>query len=139
MGHENLARDQHVKGSSDRAFGFVFTVVFAIIAAWPLMDGGAPRWWAAGIALAFAVIAIVRPSLLAALNRWWMKFGLLLGAIVSPIALGVLFYGVFMPIGAIMRLAGKDPLRLARDPGAASYWQGREPPGPRPDSMDRQF
>ncbi|MBI5717889.1 MAG: hypothetical protein HZC37_09400 [Burkholderiales bacterium] len=139
MAHENLSREQQIEGSSDRAFGFVFAVVFVIVAAWPLISGGRPRWWAAGIAAAFALVALLRPGLLARPNRWWMKLGLLLGAIVSPIALGVLFYGVFTPIGAFMRLAGKDPLRLARDASAPSYWRGREPPGPPPDSMERQF
>ena len=139
MAHENLARDQHIKGSSDRAFGFVFTVVFAVIGAWPLLVGGQVRWWAFAVAAVFALVATARPSLLSAFNRWWMKFGLLLGAIVSPIALGVLFYLVLSPIGALMRLAGKDPLRLARDAGAPSYWRSREPPGPPPDSMERQF
>jgi hypothetical protein len=139
MAHENLAREQHVKGSSDRAFGWVFAIVFVIIAAWPLLSGRPPRWWALAIAAAFGVVAVLRPTLLAGLNRQWMKLGLLLGRIVSPIALGVLFYGVFMPIGALMRLAGKDPLHLRRDAAAASYWREREPPGPRPDSMGQQF
>lgn len=139
MAHENLAREQHVEGSSDRTFGFVFAVVFIIIAAWPLFSGGSPRWWAVAVAAVFAVVALAKPALLSTLNRSWMKLGLLLGAIVSPIALGVLFYGVFTPIGAFIRLSGRDPLRLAREPDAASYWRGREPPGPPPQSMDRQF
>jgi len=139
MAHENLTRDQHVKGSSDRAFGWVFTAVFAIIAAWPLLHAGPPRWWAAAIAAAFALVTLVRPSLLAAPNRAWMKLGLLLGAIVSPIALGILFYAVFTPMALVMRALGKDPLRLKRDSGAASYWRRREPPGPPPTSMDRPF
>jgi hypothetical protein len=139
MAHENLAREQRVEGSSDRTFGFVFAAVFAVVAGWPVASGGAPRWWAAALAVAFALVAIVKPGLLAGLNRWWMKLGLLLGAIVSPIALGVLFYAVFTPIGFVIRLTGGDPLRLARDTTAASYWRGREPPGPPPQSMDRQF
>ncbi|MCW5635521.1 MAG: hypothetical protein KIT17_19445 [Rubrivivax sp.] len=139
MAHENLAREQHVEGSSDRAFGWVFAIVFAIIAAWPLLNARPPRWWALAIAAAFALVAIVRPALLSGLNRQWMKLGLLLGRIVSPLALGLLFYGVFVPIGALMRLAGKDPLQLERDANAPSYWRSREPPGPRPDSMGQQF
>jgi hypothetical protein len=63
----------------------------------------------------------------------------LLGALVSPLALGVLYYGVLTPLGVLMRLAGKDPLRLRREPGAASYWLPRQPPGPPPDSMTNQF
>jgi hypothetical protein len=58
---------------------------------------------------------------------------------VSPVATGVLFYGVFTPIGLLMRALGKDPLRLARDPAAATYWISRDPPGPAPGSLDQQF
>jgi hypothetical protein len=68
-----------------------------------------------------------------------VKLGVLLGKLVSPIALGILFYGVFFPVGVAMRLAGKDPLRLRRDAEAASYWIPRRPPGPPPDSMTNQF
>jgi polyferredoxin len=139
MAHEDISRDQHVEGSSDRAFGLVFAAVFLIIAAWPVIRASPPRWWAGAAAVAFALVALTRPSLLAWLNRWWMKLGLLLGRIVSPIALGLLFYGVITPIGIVMRLAGKDPLLLKRDSAAASYWRHRDPPGPRPDSMNHQF
>lgn len=139
MAHEDLSRDQQVEGSSDRSFGLVFAGVFLLITAWPLWSGATPRWWAGGVAVAFAVVAVIRPTLLAGLNRLWIKFGLLLGKVVSPIALGLLFYGVLTPIGVIMRLAGKDPLRLTRDATASSYWIPRKPPGPPPDSMTNQF
>jgi len=139
MAHEDLTREQDIEGSSDRSFGVVFAVVFLLIAGWPLWHGEGLRWWAAGVAAAFALIAAVRPALLARLNRQWMKLGLLLGKVVSPIALGLLFYGGITPIGVVLRLAGKDPLRLKFDRGADSYWIRREPPGPRPDSMTNQF
>ena len=87
MAHEDLAREQEVEGSSDRSFGVVFAVVFLVIGGWPLWYGEAPRWWAAGVAAVFALIAMLRPALLAGLNRQWMKLGVLLGKVVSPIAL----------------------------------------------------
>ena len=139
MAHEDLRRDEHVEGSSDRVFGLVFAGVFLVIAGWPLIHGVPPRWWALGVSAVFGVVAWVRPVLLAWLNRLWMKFGILLGKVISPIALGILFYGVMTPMGAAMRLAGKDPLRLKRDPAADSYWIPRAPPGPPPDSMTNQF
>jgi hypothetical protein len=139
MAHENLDRDQSVEGSSNRSFGIVFAIVFLLIAAWPLLQGSAPRWWAAGVSAAFALVAVLRPALLAALNRGWTRFGILLGKVVSPVALGILFYGVLAPIGLLMRIAGKDPLRLKRDAAAATYWIRRVPPGPPPDSMTNQF
>jgi hypothetical protein len=139
MAHEDLTRDQQVEGSSDRSFGLVFAVVFLLIAAWPLFHGALPRWWAGGIAAVFAIVAVVKPALLEGLNRLWIKLGILLGKVISPIALGILFYGVLVPMGVVMRLAGKDPLRLKRDVTASSYWIPRKPPGPPPDSMTNQF
>jgi len=139
MGHEDYNREQAVDGSSNKAFGITFAVVFGLIAIWPLLHGGTPLWWSIGVAVVFAAIALAKPALLAPLNRQWMKLGILLGAIVAPIALAVLFYGVFTPIGAVMRLAGKDPLRLKREPHSPSYWLRRQPPGPAPDSLDQQF
>ena len=139
MAHEDLSREQQVEGSSDRAFGLVFAGVFLVIAGWPLIDWETPRWWAVGVAAVLGVIAMVRPALLAAPNRLWIKFGVLLGNVVGPVAVGILFYGVFTPMGALMRLTGKDPLRLKLDRGADSYWIARKPPGPPPDSLTNQF
>ena len=68
-----------------------------------------------------------------------MKFGLLLGKIVSPIALGIVFFGVLTPVAALTRIRGKDPLRLLRGKAAESYWVPRTPPGPPPGSMTHQF
>ena len=139
MAHEDLTREEHIEGSSDRSFGFVFAAVFAIIAVWPLWHGQALRWWALAVAAAFALVAVVVPKLLALPNRLWLKLGLLMGKIVAPIALGILFYAVFMPVGVLMRLLGKDPLKLKRDDAAPTYWVKREPPGPPPTSMTNQF
>lgn len=139
MAHEDLNREQAVESSSDRAFGLVFAAVFLVVAAWPLLGREPPRWWALVLSAAFALVAVVRPVVLAGLNRLWTRLGILLGRVVSPIALGILFYGVLTPLGALLRLTGKDPLRLKRDPEASSYWIPRQPPGPPPDSMTNQF
>ncbi len=141
MATEDLSRQHIVEGSSNRSFGVVFAVVFLIIALWPLLgrSGAGPRWWAAALSVAFAVLAFAAPSVLAAPNRWWMALGLLLGRIVSPIVLGLLFYAVFTPMGWALRASGKDPLRLARDRAATSYWIDRKPPGPPPESLSNQF
>ena len=139
MAHEDFSRIQVVEGSSDRVFGLVFAAVFLVIAGWPLLRDGTFRWWALVISGVFAAVAVSRPMLLAGLNRRWMKLGLVLGKVVSPIALGILFYIVIAPIGFFMRVIGKDPLRLKLDSSAASYWIPRKPPGPPPDSMTNQF
>jgi predicted membrane metal-binding protein len=139
MGHENLDRDEHVEGSSDRSFGFVFAAVFALIALWPLMSRAGIRWWPAILAVLFLLLALFLPAVLAPLNTVWTRLGVLLGKIVSPIALGVVFFLVITPLGLLMRLAGKDPLRLKFARTDASYWIRREPPGPKPDSLTNQF
>jgi len=82
---------------------------------------------------------MLRPSVLRIPNLMWFRFGSLLNRIVGPAATSLLFFAVFTPFGLILRMGGKDLLRLRRDPGAASYWIEREPPGPAPESMAEQF
>ena len=139
MGHEDLQREEDIKTSSDKTFGLVFAGVFLLIAVWPLFRGGEPRLWALLPAAVFTLFALVRPSLLAVPNRLWTRFGLLLGKVISPIMLGLLFFAVLVPIGALMRIFGQDPLRLKRDTAAGSYWIPRQPPGPPPGSLTNQF
>jgi len=139
MAHEDLNREQHKAGSSDRTFGLVIAGVCLVVALGPLRHGHAPRWWVLAVAGVFSLIALLRPVLLARLNRLWTRLGVLLGKVASPIALGVLFYGVITPVAIVIRLTGNDPLRLKLDRDADTYWIAREPPGPPPDSMSRQF
>jgi len=132
--HEDLERSEALRGSSDRTFGLVFAAASLLVGLAPLRRHGHVRLWALGLALAFLAVALVRPSLLRVFNRLWMKLGYLMGRIVNPIVMAILFFTVFTP-----RLFGKDPLRLKHDPVAGSYWIPRLPPGPSPDSMPRQF
>lgn len=128
-----------VKGSSDRVFGLVFSTVFAIIALYPLLGGGMIRVWSLIVAIIFLLFALIVPSILAPANRLWMKFGEMLHRIVSPLALGVVFYFAVLPTGLLLRLIGKDSLCLRLDPTAESYWIKREPPGPAAESLNNQF
>jgi hypothetical protein len=137
--HEDFAREEEIKTSSERAFGFVFATVFAIIGLLPLLHGNPVRGWSLGVGAAFLIVALTAPKILAPLNRLWMKFGLLLHAIVNPVVMAFLFFSTVTPIALLLRLRGKDPLRLKLDPAARSYWIDRTPPGPPPDTMPRQF
>lgn len=138
--HEAMERDEEIKGSSDRTFGLVFVVVFALIAVWPWLFGTGPvRLWAATIAGALLLLSLVVPRVLAPLNRLWMQFGLLLHKIVNPLVMGLIFFLTVTPTALIFKALGKDPLRLKYDPDAKSYWIDRDPPGPTPDSMSQQF
>lgn len=139
MAHESLRRHEEVKGSSNRTLGLVFAAVFLIVAVLPVFFGGALRWWSIVIAAAFALAALLFPRTLTRLNRAWTRFGLLLHKIVSPIVLGFLFYIVVTPLGLLMRLLGKDPLRLRWDRQSSTYWIERTPPGPKPETLSDQF
>jgi hypothetical protein len=137
--HEFQAREEVVKVSSERSFGLVFAGFFALLGALSLYSG-AERWhyWfpLAGV---FAVLAYAAPRLLAPLNRLWAKVGLLLHTVISPVILGILFYVCVTPIGVLMRMSGRDPLRRKFEPAAKTYWITREPPGPAPETFNNQF
>lgn len=139
VGHESYQRHEEVRGSSNRSFGIVFAVVFALIGLLPLAFGGRVRLWSLGIGGVFLMMALAAPSLLAPLNRGWLRFGLLLHRIVSPLVLGIMFFLVITPIGLLMRALGKDLLRLKFEKGSTSYWIDRVPPGPPPESVKDQF
>ncbi len=137
--HEDFNREDRVETSSDRSFGVVFTVVFAIIGLWPLIGDGTVRWWSLAVAAAILLVALVRPGLLAPFNLWWTKFGLLLHRITNPIIMGLVFYLAITPTALIMRALGKDPLHRRIDRSAKTYWIDRQPPGPAPETMKQQF
>jgi hypothetical protein len=137
--NESLVSRRKVGSSSDRAFGFVFAVVFGIVGVWPLLSGGAPRLWALVTGLAFLAVAMVYPTLLGPLNRLWRLVGLALHHVVNPAIMGFIYFLAVVPIGLLLRARGKDLLRLRRDPTAQSYWIERTPPGPPSGSMSKQF
>jgi hypothetical protein len=138
--HENLQRQERTKGSSDRSFGLVFAAFFALVAFAPLLRSPhQPRWWAGIIAMGFAAVALLWPKRLALPNRLWLKFGLLLHAIVSPVVLGLIFYAAIVPVGLLKRVFGTDSLRLKPDRGAKTYWIAREPSDSTLSSMKQQF
>ncbi|MBF0188771.1 MAG: hypothetical protein HQL50_12680, partial [Magnetococcales bacterium] len=83
----------------DRSFGLLFAFVFGVLGAWPLLSSGAPLLWSWGIAAVFAVLALVKADLLHPLNVLWMRFGLLLHTIMTPVLMAILFFGLFTPMG----------------------------------------
>ena len=137
--HEDFSRRGEVEAGSERTFGIVFSAVFAIIGLYPLWGGGEGRIWALIIAGAFLLAALIAPRILSPLNGLWFRVGRLLHNIVSPVIMGLLFFVAVTPTALIMRLAGKDPLRLHFDSEARTYWIDRRPPGPEPKTMRNQF
>jgi hypothetical protein len=137
--HEDLAREDDVVGPSDRGFGLTIAAVCGVVGVVRLVLGHAyAEWWLAGAA-ALLVLAFAWPAALAPLNRLWLRLGLVLYKVMNPLVMGLVFFTTVVPIGLLLRAVGKDPLRLRREPAAASYWIRREPPGPEPDTMKQQF
>ena len=124
-----------VKISSNRNFGIVFFVVFLLIALYPLTYGGEVRIWSLIISIIFLILGLLNSKILAPLNKIWFKFGILLGRIVSPLIMGIIFFLVVTPIGLIMRLLGKDVLNLKYNKNK-SYWIEKN--GPK-SKMKNQF
>lgn len=113
---------------SNKRFGFFFTLVF-IIATGYFYTNSFLIWTSvfSVLAMMFSLITIVKDDVLLPLNKLWMRFGLLLGMIVSPIVLGVMFFGLFTPIAFLMRLSGRDELRL-KFKHRTSHWIIRDKP-----------
>ncbi len=125
-----------IKPGSNRNFGVVFAIVFALIGVYPALFGGGFRWWSLAVALVFVIVTIVRPSLLAKPNYWWFRFGMLLGAVVAPIVMGLVYITTVVPTGLIMRMLGKDLLHVKPHEQDESYWVKRDQP---PQPMKNQF
>lgn len=127
------------KRGGEKEFGLTFAGVCLLVAGISGWKGsGAWPGWAAAAAV-FVAAGLFAPRLLAPFNRAWLAFGEVLHKIMSPLIMGVLFFAVVTPVGLLMRACGKDPLRLRLDPDAASYWLPRDPPGPQPETIRRQF
>ena len=124
-----------IKISSNKSFGIVFFIVFLLISFYPLLDNESIRLWSFVVSLIFLILGILNSKILSPLNRAWFKFGVLLGKVISPIIMGIIFFLVVTPTGFIMRLLGKDVLNL-KSSNIQSYWI--EKTGPK-SKMKNQF
>jgi hypothetical protein len=136
--HEDLHRAIEVRTGSERSFGLVITLALVVYAGWPVLSGYRPRFWILAPAAVLLAITVLRPSVLRPLNRAWMRLGLLLGAVMNPILLGLFYFGVLVPFGSMFRLSGRDELRLHKS-DRETFWVSRQPPGPPPESMSNLF
>ena len=111
-----------IKVSSNRSFGIVFFVVFLIVALWPLKNNLDIRIWSLIISFIFLILGIFNSKLLSPLNKIWFKFGILLGKIISPIVMGLIFFTVVTPTAIILKIFKKDVLSLKKSK-SNSYWK----------------
>ena len=117
-----MTSNSKTKISSNRNFGLVFFVVFLIVALWPLKSEENIKLWSLALSIIFFILGILNSKLLTPLQRMWFKFGIFLGAIVSPIVMGMIYFLVVTPIGLFMRFSGKDLLKTSKVKNVSTYW-----------------
>ena len=127
--------NKDIKISSNRSFGLVFFVLFLVIGLWPLINDNEIKIWSIVISVVFLVLGLLNSKLLLPLNKLWFKFGLLLGKIISPLVMGIIFFLVVTPIGLLMRMLKKDLLNLKFN-DEKSYWIEKNEPK---SKMKNQF
>ena len=128
-------KNTEIKIGSNKSFGIVFFIVFLLIALYPLINNGDLRIWSLIIAIIFLILGLINSKVLTPLNKLWFKFGLLLGKVVSPLIMGIIFFFVVTPTAFIMRIIGKDLLNLKFN-NKKTYWI--EKTGPK-SKMKNQF
>lgn len=125
--------------SPERSFGITFAIFFFIVACVRSYKHGEPSIPFFTLSVCFLVLGLVIPSVLKYPNKIWMKFGELLHKITTPIILGLMFFGVFLPIGFLLRSFRILALQMKYDPKSNTYWQIKEKPGPEPETMKFSF
>ena len=123
-----------IKSKDNITFGILFFIFFLIIGLYPLKSDEAIRVWSVVLSLVLLIITIIKPNLFTFLNKFWIKLGILLGKIISPIVMGLVFFFVVTPIGILVRVLKKDVMGLKR--GASSYWINRKD---KIQTMKKQF
>jgi len=131
-----MTSDSKIKISSNRSFGLLFFIVFLIVALWPLKYEEDIRLWSLVLSIIFFILGVLNSKLLTPLNKLWFKFGIFLGAIVSPIVMGIVYFLVVTPIGLFMRLLGKDLLKTNKVKSTSTYWIKRDK---KHSTMKKQF
>ncbi len=114
-----------IKLPTNRNFGMVFSIVFLIIALWPLLKQNDLRLWSLFISGIFFVLGLFNSKLLSPLNKTWFKFGIFLGGFIAPIVMGIIFFLVVTPTGLIMKLLRKDLLNLKKNK-KKTYWLDKD-------------
>ena len=132
----DLKFNNNIKISSNRSFGIIFFVVFLFIALYPITYSEDIRIWSLIISFIFIILGLLNSKILTPLNKLWFKFGVILGKIISPIIMGIIFFLVVTPIGLTMKVLGKDLLRLKYNKKDNTYWIEKN--GPK-STMKNQF
>ena len=127
--------EKKIKVSSNKSFGIVFSIFFLLISVYPLLNNDPIYYWSLFVSFVFLALGLMNSKILSPLNLLWFKFGILLGKIVSPIVMGIIFFLVVTPISIILKIFGKDVLNLKFN-NNKTYWIVKD--GPK-SNMKKQF
>ena len=117
-------RNSNIKIGSNKSFGIVFFLFFSIVSIFPLFKDGNIRIWSLIIAIIFLILGLLNSKILTPLNKIWFKFGILLSSFVSPLVMGIVFFGIVTPTSLIMKVLGKNLLNLKKG-NKKTYWVER--------------
>ena len=122
--------------SSNRSFGLLFFVVFLIIGLWPIKNGESLNIYFLTASVIFLLLGLINSKLLSPLNKLWIKFGELLGIIIAPLVMALVYFVILTPVSFIVRILGKDLLGLKFLKEKETYWIKRKK---NIGSMKKQF
>ena len=117
-------KDSNIKIGSNKSFGIVFFIFFSIVSVFPLLKDENIRIWSLIIAIIFLILGLLNSKILTPLNKIWFKFGILLSSFVSPLVMGIVFFGIVTPTSLIMKVLGKNLLNLKKG-NKKTYWVER--------------
>ena len=123
------------KKNSNRTFGILFFLVFLVIAIWPITNSENLRWWSMIISLIFLFLGIINSKILTPFNKIWIKIGELLGRVIAPIVMAIIYFFIVTPMAILLKLLRKDLLKIKFSP-ATTYWIKRDK---KFGTMKRQF
>ena len=123
------------KKNSNRTFGILFFLVFLVIGIWPILNNEDLRWWSIIISLIFLFLGIINSKILTPFNKIWIKIGELLGKVIAPIVMAIIYFFIITPIAILLKLLRKDLLRI-KFSSVTTYWIKRDK---KFGSMKRQF
>ena len=127
--------EKKIKVSSNKSFGIVFSIFFLLISVYLLLNNDPIYYWSLFVSFIFLILGLMNSKILSPLNLLWFKFGILLGKIVSPVVMGIIFFLVVTPISIILKIFGKDVLNLKFN-NNKTYWIVKD--GPK-SNMKKQF
>ena len=119
-------KSKKIKISSNKSFGIVFFIFFIIVSVWLFFKNGEFIIWPIIVAVVFLILGLANSKLLTPLNKAWNQFGILLGNFIAPIVMGIIFFLVVTPTGLVVRVMGKDLLRLKKNKDKKTYWINKD-------------